>query len=321
MNSNKYDKFTNNIFVEYLKEKRSLGYKYDDEELILLRFDNYCNENNISLLNLKKSDLDNWCSKRNSEGNNYLYKRVLVVKQFLFYLLSLGYNVFIPNIRVTRETRLPHIFTEDEIIELFTIIDNYCPETNSRDIIRLANEYKVMFRLIYCCGLRNSECCNIKIDDIDVDNRSINILNSKGNKDRVVYMPEDINNLCKKYLSYISDTIKSESYFLFPGLDAKKAIPNTSIDRVFTRYLNLTSFAKKCNNKPRVHDLRFTFVTKKINEWAQKNINFETMMPYLKSYLGHKNIQDTYYYYHISDELYGSIHSNDTIGQSIIPDI
>ena len=48
MNSNKYDKFTNNIFVEYLKEKRSLGYKYDDEELILLRFDNYCNENNRS---------------------------------------------------------------------------------------------------------------------------------------------------------------------------------------------------------------------------------------------------------------------------------
>ena len=28
-------------------------------------------------------------------------------------------------------------------------------------------EYKVLFRVIYCCGLRNNEACSLKIKNVD----------------------------------------------------------------------------------------------------------------------------------------------------------
>ena len=54
----------------------------------------------------------------------------------------------------------------------------------------------MIFRLIYVCGLRNSEATNIKMNDIDLDEGKIRIIHSKGDKDRIVYMDKSLVNLC-----------------------------------------------------------------------------------------------------------------------------
>ena len=48
---------------------------------------------------------------------------------------------------------------------------------------RMAREYPVLFRLIYCCGLRNNEACSLKICDVDLENGLITLYRTKGNKD------------------------------------------------------------------------------------------------------------------------------------------
>ena len=82
-----------------------------------------------------------------------------------------------------------------------------------------------------------------------------------------------------------------------------------------------TKFCFSCNNKPTVHDLRFTFVTDRINLWVLQGKNAELMMPYLQKHLGHKSIQESYYYYHTSRQLFDAIRSRDKTADVVIPEV
>lgn len=44
-------------------------------------------------------------------------------------------------------------------------------------------------------------------------------------------------------------------------------------------------------------------------------------MPYLQKYLGHKSLQDSYYYYHNSKQLYESIRLVDKTAGRVIPEV
>lgn len=304
-----------------LAEKRSLGFDYHTEELILARFDRYCTESGLCTLNVTKSFLDEWCTKTDSEGLSNQRKRITTIRQLMLYMISIGITVCLPISNGRREAVLPHIFTSEELLAFFHETDSYEPMFSRPADKRLAKEYMVLFRLLYCCGLRNSEGCGISAEQVDLANGILTILDSKGNKDRLVYMADDLAVLCKEYFDYLCDILSYRPKWFFPGRNPEKPLRNTSVDRVFNRFWSKTGFADSCNNKPTVHDLRFSFVTDRINLWVKDGIDTDVMMPYLQKYLGHKNLQDSYYYYHNSRQLYEGIRFRDKTADLVIPEV
>jgi integrase len=237
-------------------------------------------------------------------------------------MATLGAAVYLPKNNGRRETVIPHIFTREEILALFHEIDSYEPKAvGSPAYKRLAKEYKVLFRLLYCCGLRNSEGCGIAAEQVDLANGILTILDSKGSKDRLVYMADDVVDICKEYFEFLCDDLCGAPRWFFPARDPEKPLKNTSVDRVFNRFWSATACSSKCNNKPTVHDLRFTFVTDRINLWTMEGTDLDVMMPYLQKYLGHKNLQDSYYYYHNSKMLYEAIRIKDKTAAQADPDV
>ena len=71
------------------------------------------------------------------------------------------------------------------------------------------------------------------------------------------------------------------NFRLFYSEDPGKPLASTSVDRVFGRFWNATAFAPECSDKPVVHDLRFGFITDRVNRWALDGVDVEAMMPYL----------------------------------------
>ena len=61
----------------------------------------------------------------------------------------------------------------------------------------------------------------------------------------------------------------------------------------------------KCAGRggPRVHDLRHTFVVHRMTEWYRQGINPQDRLPYLATYLGHRDINSTIIYITITQEL------------------
>ena len=200
-----------------LSEKRSLGFDYRTEELILIRFDRYCIDVGLNTLNVTRDFLDGWCMQSDTEGLSNQRKRITAVRQLMLYMISLGINVYLPKGNGRKEVVLPHIFTQEELFSFFHEVDSYEPLSCQPVYRRLAKEYRVLFRLLYCCGLRNTEGAGIATEQVDLINGILTILDSKGNKDRLVYMADDVVEVCKEYFEFLCDDLSGIPKWFFPA--------------------------------------------------------------------------------------------------------
>lgn len=321
MNKEHFSSILAPYMTGFIKEKRSLGFDYHTEELILIRFDQYCTTHVLDTVTVTREFLDEWCLRTDTEGLSNQNKRLSAVRQLMLYMAALGIRVYLPKAAVRPQTVLPHIFTEAELQGFFYEADTYKPSNNRSGYRRLAKEYSVLFRMLYCCGLRNSEGCGIATDQVDLEKGILTILASKGGRDRLVYMSDDLTELCAEYYDYLCHELGGRPHWFFPGRNPDKPLVNTSVDRVFNRFWFRTPFSEICSNKPTVHSLRFTFVTNRINLWTVQGADIDVMMPYLQKYLGHKSLQDSYYYYHNSRQLYDLIRIKDKTADRMIPEV
>lgn len=252
----------------FIEEKKSLGYKYFNESKWMKKFDDY------------------WIA--------HGYKNTGLTAENLN---GLGIPSYCPPVEVRYAKPLIHLLTGQEIRELFPQIDGYRPKKGSDDVRRMGNEYPILFRLIYLNGLRISEACRLAVSDIDLDSGTITVLDGKGNKDRMVYLSDDMRRLCLAYFNYVCDRLGETPVWFFPGGNPGLPISDGTVRGMFDACWSKTSFAGSCGRKPTVHGLRHAYVVTRINRWMEQGLDFDHMLPYISKFLGHKSFNDTYYYY------------------------
>lgn len=303
-----------------LDEKHANGYSYTSEELILNRFDAYCDEKGLNTLEITRDFLGEWMERKPSEGEFNHGKRISCVRQLLLFMATCGLKEYIPHDFCHFKKALPHIFKNEEVAAFFEQVDQYMPVKRPSYESRLADEYRLLFRWYLCLGLRNSEAAGIATENVNLDDGVLNILDSKGNKDRLVYLPEDLRESSCRYFMHLQDTLGFCPKWFFPGMNPASPIPNTTVDSVFSRFWNRTRFSG-CNNKPTVHDFRFSFVVYRMNGWAEDGLDLSVMMPYLSRYLGHKSTDGTLYYYYLVSDAYRTVEKKDTVAGEVIPEV
>lgn len=106
--------------------------------------------------------------------------------------------VDLPIIKKPKVKRIPDILDIDQLNQLFA----------STRIL----SYKVFFFTIYSMGLRLGEGINLTIGDIDAVNMRVHIRNAKGNKDRLVPLPESTLHILRKFWN-----VHKHPHFIFPS--------------------------------------------------------------------------------------------------------
>ena len=104
----------------------------------------------------------------------------------------------IPLVKPPKTTRIPDILSIEQAHQLFAA-------TN-----RLS--YKVFFFTIYSMGLRLGEGIKLTVGDIDSDNMRVHIRDAKGNKDRLVPLPENTLRILRNFWS-----VHRHPHFIFPS--------------------------------------------------------------------------------------------------------
>jgi len=173
------------------------------------------------------------------------------------------------------EKRLPSFAKESELhpskLELFFNDD----EKGQMD--------RLMFEVFYQTGIRLSELLNLKKSDIS--NGKLKVL-GKRNKERIIPISDDLNNLLNKFY-LIQSKNRKHSIYVFCLSNGQKLYP-TFVYRRINYYLSIaTSLDKKSP-----HILRHSFATHMLNRGA----GIET----LKDLLGHANLSATQIYTHNS---------------------
>jgi len=309
------------LIKDYITSRRETGFTYNNPAYWLYRFDQFCSDAKICETAVTKSLYQAWASRSDTETKTTQNNRLQALRNFCIYLNTMGITAYVPCILPRPEKVIPYLMTDEDIREFFDQVDHYKTTSTVMAFQRLSMEYKVLFRLIYCCGLRNNEACSLKTENIDLNKGTITIYHSKGRKDRIVYLADDLCSLCADYLYWLNTQLDIPSEWFFPGKYPEQPIPKTSVDRKFNQFWNNTLSAKTCDKKPTVHCLRYAFVIKRVNAWMKSDLSLQVMMPYLSSYLGHKDPPETYYYFYQVKDAFQTVRRKDSISTRVIPEV
>jgi integrase len=310
------------VFSPYIEglilQKKSCGFIYDYESYIFKKFDEFCVASGHADALITRELAMEWAVQRETEGINYRNQRVSFLRQLSLYMNSVGIESYIPRQHPSAAVTVPHIPDTEELRELFEVIDSHLPDLNYWH--GFSAGYRVLFRMYYFCGLRLSEGCFLKKHDVDLDKGILTVRESKGKKDRLVYMADDLTALCRVYDKNISCIYPNRTWF-FPGRKDNKPLSKTGIDKKFKQFWEMTSYSGKCGKRPTVHALRHAFVVDRMNRWMLDGVLLEAMMPYLSRYLGHSGIKDTMYYYHQVSAAFQIVRQKDYLSGRIIPEV
>ena len=126
-----------------------------------------------------------------------------------------------------------------------------------RVIDLLAEPYRLQVHLMYGAGLRVSECCRLRVNDIDFDMNTIIVRKSKGNKDRVTLLPTITLDRLQKQIAFVDslhqrdiDNGKGEVYLPY-ALARKYPKAATSLARQYLFPAQQLSSDPRSNKKTR----------------------------------------------------------------------
>lgn len=287
----------------YIKLMISKGYK-EYSFYYIYRFDTYLVKNDYKLDYISKEIIEKWAIKLDTESKNTRNERVSRINQFCRYLNIIGVNAYVFFGKLSRNITKPYVLSKEEIIILFSFIDEKCKNI-------YVSHYKyllpVFFRLLYTCGLRNNEACCLKIVNVDLNRSVLKIYNAKNNKDRLVYLSFDMNNLLKNYIKILKKIANSE--WLFPCGNFHNHINKTTIDAYFNDFVEAANIGNK-EFHPVPHSLRHTYVVHRMDSWIKEGKDTNKQLIFLSKQLGHSSLEETYYYYHTLESSFEAIKKN-----------
>lgn len=229
-----------------------------------------------------------------------------MIRQFLKYLNLDGYSAFIPVIPKVRDDYSPYIFSDEELKLIFVSADNTTVK-DKKACIYLPIEFPVILRLLFCCGLRIGETVKLQMKDVDLESGVLKLVNTKGDKHRLVPMSERMTDILIKYCLAMGIVGDGESW-LFPGNDKNNHISDRSVKHRFERILKDNGIELKNRKKhergPCLHCMRHVFAFKSFKQTEKLGMSLTDSVPFLSIYLGHDSLNETEKYLKFSSEMY-----------------
>lgn len=160
-------------------------------------------------------------------------------------------------------------------------VEKFLERVLTKDADYKSRNIAIIF-LIANTGIRRSECCNLLLKNIDLDNKEMIVI-GKGNKERTVLLTDKVVEVIKNYLVDRNKSKYKDSPYLFVSERGEKLRPET-INDIFDYY-------STPKNKIRPHQLRHNYASTIV----ENNI---LTLPELQNQLGHSNINTTALYTH-----------------------
>jgi site-specific recombinase XerD len=197
------------------------------------------------------------------------YRQVLAALKFL-YTVTLARPWDVARIPFPRYSRrpFPEVLDQDKLVELFAALRR--------------PKYRAVLMTCYAAGLRISEACALRVEDIDSTRMVIRVRYAKGSKQRYTV-------LSRQLLIVLREYWKSEQppEWLFPGQGKRPHISPETVRQVFRKAREQVGLGKWCTP----HTLRHSFATHLLESGEELVV--------IQALLGHSSIKTTTTYAHV----------------------
>ena len=253
----------------------------------LSRFSNYLSKSAINhIIDIRVEHILLYIMELPPEHKSNTYIAISIVKRFLKWLydqkaLTLNLSIQIPSGRYVQQSSLPAIYTQDEVeLTLKNGVDRGYP-TGKRDYLILLLAARL--------GLRASDICNLKFENIQWDKN--NILIEQVKTGRILELPllAEIGNAIIDYLQY-GRPKSEEPYIVLTAISPIRKMISSSISGITTAAFQRAG-VNIANKKHGPHALRHSLVARMLEG--------QTILPVISEVLGHENTNSTMYYMRI----------------------
>lgn len=170
--------------------------------------------------------------------------------------------------RPRKESKLPVVASEEEVVRLLVASDNL--------------KHQCIMGIIYSSGLRRGEIVNLELKDVNLDRRQIFVRGGKGQKDRTTILSDRMTNALLRYFE-----IYKPKKWVFEGRNG-----NQYSGESIWNMVNKAAIKAKIVTKMSPHVLRHSFATHLMDRGTDTR--------YIQELLGHKSIETTAIYAHVS---------------------
>lgn len=282
------------VVEAYLAERRCLGFDLKISGQQLIDFARFADAIGHCGPITERLVLD-WAHSTPSDRAITWARRIEVIRPFAKYLKQFYPSTTVPPRHLCGRARrrlAPHIYTEKEVIELLAASAAMLPTGSIRPLT-----YETLFGLIAATGLRISEAINLSMDDVNLAHGTLIVRETKFKKARLIVLHPTVTLALKRYRARRTLVIAAEpceSFFV--GLAGRK-LDDRTVHWAFGRLRDQLGWVARGDHaSPRIHDLRHTFVCRRILKWHQEGVNVDNRMIALSTYLGHVKPSDTYWY-------------------------
>ena len=220
-------------------------------------------------------------------SDNYISLHMVALKVFWRYITHIRKTrVPIELIRVPRTYNTSYqSATGEDAEKLLSVIDSQSDLIRTRDQLIIA--------LLYVSGMRVSELCDLKMQDIELAEQKAFVRTKKNNNMRAIFWDDYTEHLMLKYLEERMVYAKSEHLIINVNRDPKNtgtAMTTRSIERLLRTYREKAGITKRIVPHSFRHGLG--------SDMARQGVH----MRHIQKILGHNAIQSSMVYMQLNDE-------------------
>lgn len=294
------------LMREHLDMIRSLGYRYEDAQGKLRRFDRFL-QSRPDLIGKPLPELVEAWRQAGTSLHHALEAhqcgRMLSKAQARHDPNA----VIIPSDpqlwrRWRASHRRPYIYTEQQVASLLETAQQLPSRVYP---LRPWSAYTMML-LTYCAGLRIQEVVNLNLGDVDLTDGTIEIRNSKFFRSRRLPLPPGVVKALRDYLEErrkAGASMDPEAGLFWHTLRCKRYSKKAAQELLKTLLRRSGIKSGRGRTGPRVHDMRHAMVCNRMLCWYRHGINPQSHLAHLSTFMGHTDIQYTLTYLTVTPEL------------------
>ena len=277
----------------YLAVRRAVGFTLSNTEYLLRSFADFATDRKET--QIRTATAIDWASQAKSVAQRHT--RHQTICRFAQYLRVEDLRHELPpanhfGYRKTR--RVPHIYSRDEINGLVLA----ATRLPSSDLL-LPRTYAALISLLAATGLRISEALHLLVTDITPN--GLLIRKTKFQKTRLVPLHATAVTGLGHYLIHRQEAKRGGDHVFVS--DEGQPLVYWRVHSVFRTLLKSAGIKPSGGRWPRIHELRHTLAVRALESSPTGRQRIGQHMLALATYLGHVNINATYWYLETTPEL------------------
>jgi integrase/recombinase XerD len=293
------------VFAAFLAYKRALGRRYNRAGTELRTFDRFvarCEPRKGKSVPLH-TIASRWLTRPGERSPATIRLEMSHVRQLCLFARRTDPTVIVPEAGLSpRSPRFkPYIFTADEVRRLLRATSGI-HEVRQWPGYR-ALTFRTLLEILYCTGLRPGEPLRLRLGDVDVRGRTMQIVDSKG-KSRIVPFDKALSKQIQTFIEYRRRVAAaSPQSFLFVKTSGRPYRPGQT-GQTIRRLLRAVGIkGREGRRGPRPYDLRHTFACHRLLAWYRRKVDLLERLPWLSAYMGHDDLVGTEVYLTATPEL------------------